>query len=73
MRAAVGAYPTWVVNGKTLTGVQTRAALEAALGDAAARAADSVLISENAKRRRTRARRGSPRRLRAVDAKPSVT
>ena len=72
--AAVEAYPTWVVNGKTLTGVQTLAALEAALGETtAARAADSILISpENVKRRRT-APAEEPCDDCAVDAKPSVT
>ena len=74
--AAVEAYPTWVVNGKTLTGVQTLAALEAALGtspSAATRAADSILISpENVKRRRT-APAEEPCDDCAVDAKPSVT
>ena len=74
--AAVEAYPTWVVNGKTLTGVQTLAALEAALGtspSAATRAADSILISpENVKRRRT-APAEEPCDHCAVDAKPSVT
>ena len=75
--AAVEAYPTWVVNGKTLTGVQTLAALEAALGTssstAATRAADSILISpENVKRRRT-APAEEPCDDCAVDAKPSVT
>ena len=51
---AVEAYPTWVVNGKTLTGVQSLANLEAALatasvpGGVAADAANAVVVPAGA-------------------------
>ena len=39
---SVEAYPTWVVNGQTLTGVQSLANLEAALAAAPSPAADAA-------------------------------
>ena len=58
------AYPTWVVNGKTLTGVQTLAALEAALGERRRRAPPLDPSSPKTQTAADRARRGALRRLR---------
>jgi len=74
----VEAYPTWVVNGQTLTGVQTLAALEAALGappssTAAKSAADAIVGAppRDAKRRKAPAAEDCVDC--AVDEKPRVT